>query len=68
VHLFTTPDFASFCASHGIRVLERIVLHKGRPVTSLVNLFGSSRSTASRVSLAHGALDDAIVIAAAHTA
>jgi methionine biosynthesis protein MetW len=41
VHLFTIADFESFCASHGIRVLERVVLHKGRPVTSLVNLFGS---------------------------
>jgi methionine biosynthesis protein MetW len=41
VHLFTIADFESFCAGHGIRVLERVVLHKGRPVTSLVNLFGS---------------------------
>ena len=41
VHLFTIADFESFCDSHGIRVLERAVLHEGRPVTSLVNLFGS---------------------------
>jgi methionine biosynthesis protein MetW len=41
VHLFTIADFESFCAGHGIRVLERIVLHGGRPVTALVNFFGS---------------------------
>ena len=41
VHLFTIADFESFCASHGIRVLERVVLHQGRPVTALANLFGS---------------------------
>ena len=41
VHLFTIADFESFCAGHGIRVLERIVLHGGRPVTTLVNIFGS---------------------------
>jgi methionine biosynthesis protein MetW len=41
VHLFTIADFESFCAGHGIRVLERVVLHGGRPVTTLVNLLGS---------------------------
>jgi methionine biosynthesis protein MetW len=41
VHLFTIADFESFCASHGIRVLERIVLHRGRRVSMLVNFFGS---------------------------
>jgi methionine biosynthesis protein MetW len=41
VHLFTIADFESFCASHGIRVLERVVLNEGRPVTALANLFGS---------------------------
>ena len=41
VHLFTIADFESSCAGHGIRVLERIVLHGGRPVTTLVNIFGS---------------------------
>jgi methionine biosynthesis protein MetW len=41
VHLFTIADFESFCAGHGIRVLERIVLHRGRPVNTLVNFFGS---------------------------
>ena len=28
-------------AGLSVRVLERIVLHGGRPVTTLVNLFGS---------------------------
>jgi methionine biosynthesis protein MetW len=41
VHLFTIADFESFCAGHGIRVLERVVLHRGRPVNMLVNFFGS---------------------------
>jgi methionine biosynthesis protein MetW len=41
VHLFTVADFESFCSGHGIRVLERIVLHRGRPVSTLVNFFGS---------------------------
>jgi methionine biosynthesis protein MetW len=41
VHLFTIADFESFCAGHSIRVLERIVLHRGRTVTTLVNFFGS---------------------------
>jgi hypothetical protein len=41
VHLFTIADFESFCASHAIRVLERVVLHKGRPVTTFVNVLGS---------------------------
>jgi methionine biosynthesis protein MetW len=41
VHLFTIADFESFCSGHGIRVLERVVLHRGRPVTTLVNFFGS---------------------------
>jgi methionine biosynthesis protein MetW len=41
VHLFTIADFESFCEGHGVRVLERVVLHDGRPVTTLVNIFGS---------------------------
>ena len=41
VHLFTIADFDSFCAGHGIRVLERIVLHGGRRIATLVNFFGS---------------------------
>jgi methionine biosynthesis protein MetW len=41
VHLFTIADFESFCSGHGIRALERIVLHRGRSVSTLVNFFGS---------------------------
>jgi len=41
VHLFTIADFDSFCAGHGIRVLERVTLHRGRPVRTLANFFGS---------------------------
>jgi methionine biosynthesis protein MetW len=41
VHLCTIRDFESFCSSHAIRVLERIVLSNGRTVTFMPNLFGS---------------------------
>jgi methionine biosynthesis protein MetW len=41
VHLCTIRDFEQFCAEHGIRVLERLVLHEGRPVAFLPNLRGS---------------------------
>ena len=41
VHLCTIHDFEAFCSSHGIRILERVVLTDGRPVRLLPNLFGS---------------------------
>ncbi len=41
VHLFTIADFDSFCVDHGIRVLERVVLHRGRPVAAFANFLGS---------------------------
>ena len=41
VHLCTVDDFESFCAQHGIRVLERRVLHRGEEVTMIPNLLGS---------------------------
>ncbi|MCU0804543.1 MAG: methionine biosynthesis protein MetW [Burkholderiales bacterium] len=41
VHLCTIRDFESFCATHGVRILERLVLDAGRPVTVLPNLRGS---------------------------
>jgi methionine biosynthesis protein MetW len=41
VHLFTIADFESFCGGHGIRVLERVTLHHGRPVRTFANFFGS---------------------------
>lgn len=41
VHLCTIADFESFCRSHAIRVIERVVMHRGRPVSLLPNFFGS---------------------------
>jgi len=42
VHLCTLKDFEDLCASLGVRIKERVVLHKGRPVGVLPNLFGST--------------------------
>ena len=41
VHLFTIADFESFCLGHGISVLERVTLHRGRAVRTFANFFGS---------------------------
>ncbi len=41
IHLCTIRDFEAFCAEHRIGILERIVLHRGRPVRWLPNLAGS---------------------------
>jgi methionine biosynthesis protein MetW len=41
IHLCTVNDFETFCAQHGVRILERRVLHMGREVTTLPNLLGS---------------------------
>lgn len=41
VHLCTIRDFESLCATHRIRILERLVLTEGRPVSFLPNLLGS---------------------------
>lgn len=41
VHMCTIDDFDAFCASHNIRVSERLVMTDGRPVNLLPNLFGS---------------------------
>jgi methionine biosynthesis protein MetW len=41
VHLFTIRDFETFCADHGIRILERVVMDQGRVVSILPNLLGS---------------------------
>jgi methionine biosynthesis protein MetW len=42
VHLFTIRDFEVFCAQHGLRILERIVMtQNGRPITLLPNLLGA---------------------------
>ncbi len=41
VHLCTIRDFEQFCAAHSIHILERLVLHEGRPVSFIPNLRGS---------------------------
>lgn len=41
VHLCTVKDFEAFCATHGVEILERLVLHRGRRVRLLPNLLGS---------------------------
>ncbi len=41
VHLFTIRDFESFCAEHGVRILERAVMERGRLITLWPNFRGS---------------------------
>ena len=41
IHLCTITDFERFCASHSVRISERIVMCGGRPVGFLPNLLGS---------------------------
>ena len=41
VHHCTTADFEDLCRRLRVRIRERLVLHKGRPVTFLPNLLGS---------------------------
>jgi methionine biosynthesis protein MetW len=41
IHLFTIHDFENFCGTHNMRILERVVIARGRKVNSLPNLFGS---------------------------
>jgi len=41
VHLCTIADFERFCASRSVKILERKVLTRGRPVSALPNLLGS---------------------------
>ena len=41
IHLCTITDFESFCRSHDVRILERIVMREGRAVTLAPNLLGS---------------------------
>ncbi len=41
IHLFTIDDFEIFCAGHGIRILERVVLDQGREVSLLPNIRGA---------------------------
>ncbi len=41
LHLCTIADFEDLAAKLGVRVLERVVLHKGEAASFLPNLFGS---------------------------
>ena len=41
VHLCTLADFEDFCADHGVRILERIVMQEGRRIRVAPNLRGS---------------------------
>jgi methionine biosynthesis protein MetW len=41
VHLCTIDDFENFCRTHNIRILERVVMVGGQPVSVLPNLLGS---------------------------
>lgn len=41
IHLCTVADFDAFCRERSFRVLERVVLHETRRVSTLPNLFGS---------------------------
>ena len=41
IHLCTLKDFETFCARLGVRVLERLVLTRGRPIQSRTNFFGA---------------------------
>ena len=41
VHHCTLIDFEALCAKLGLRILERVVLHDGAPVSVLPNLLGS---------------------------
>ncbi len=41
IHMCTIHDFDAFCAEHGIRVSERLVMTDGKAVEMLPNLLGS---------------------------
>ena len=41
IHLCTITDFEDFCRTHGVRILERIVMRGAREVTAAPNLLGS---------------------------
>jgi methionine biosynthesis protein MetW len=41
IHLCTLKDFEDFCATHGVEILERVVMHRGRRVSLFPNLLGS---------------------------
>jgi methionine biosynthesis protein MetW len=41
IHLFTIRDFEVYCRTHGVRILERLVMDDAKPVNVLPNLLGS---------------------------
>lgn len=41
IHLCTLKDFEAFCAEQRVRILERVVMHRGAPVNLAPNLLGS---------------------------
>jgi methionine biosynthesis protein MetW len=41
VHMCTIHDFDDFCASHGIRISERLVMTNGNKISWLPNVLGS---------------------------
>jgi methionine biosynthesis protein MetW len=41
VRLFTIDDFEAFCTKQSIRILERVVMERGRTVSFLPNVMGS---------------------------
>jgi len=41
IHLCTITDFENFCRTHGVRILERIVMRDGKKVSVLPNVLGS---------------------------
>jgi methionine biosynthesis protein MetW len=41
IHLCTLADFEDLCATHRVRILERVVMHAGRRIGLLPNLRGS---------------------------
>jgi methionine biosynthesis protein MetW len=40
IHLCTIKDFEKFCATHRVKILQRLVFHKGKRVKIAPNLFG----------------------------
>ena len=41
IHLCTLQDFEAFCATLNVRILQRIVMHRGQQVSLMPNLLGS---------------------------
>ena len=73
VHLCTVADFERFCDERNIRVVERKVLTRGHPVSTLPNLLGPWRSITSALlhapnerAAARAAIGMASIVHAAH--